>query len=113
MSEPTSSTTPPTPIWDADLVFHALGEPIRRSIMASLAGRPLQTATELCVTTGRRLDATLKHLIVLRAGKLVVTEENPRDGRRLLYRLAPEVIVRRTETVTELDFGCGVLRVAR
>jgi DNA-binding transcriptional ArsR family regulator len=109
MSDPTP--IPPAPRWNADLVFAALGDPSRRRLMVSLAGRPLQTATDLRGATGKRLDATLKHLVALRAAKLVVAEENPRDGRRMVYRLSPDVTVRRTETALELDFGCGVVRV--
>ena len=48
----------------------------------------------------------------LRAGGLVVTKENPVDGRRLLYTLAPAVQVRQTEAGgRELDFGPCVVRL--
>jgi DNA-binding transcriptional ArsR family regulator len=35
-----------------------------------------------------RLEATLKHLVALRRAGLVITAENPQDGRRRHYRLA-------------------------
>ena len=109
MSDPIPS--PPAPRWDADLIFPALSDSTRRRMLVSLAARPLQAATELRGVTGKRLDATLKHLIALRAAKLVLAEDDPRDGRRMVYRLSPDVTVRRTETALELDFGCAVVRV--
>ena len=111
MSEPTLVSTPQPPRWDADLVFAVLGNPTRRRLLISLAGRPLQTASSLVGATGRNLDATLKHLVALRAAKLITTEENPQDGRRFLYRLSPDISVRRTDAALEVDFGCGVVRV--
>ena len=46
----------------------------------------------------------------LRGAGLVVTAENPADGRRLLYRLSPTIPARRTETGWELDFGYCLVR---
>lgn len=111
MSDSTPISAPQPPRWDPDLVFAALGEPTRRRLLLSLAATPRQTASQLMMSSRKRLDGTLKHLVALRAAKLVVTEENPQDGRRLLYRLSPDIVVRRTETALEVDFGCGVVRV--
>jgi DNA-binding transcriptional ArsR family regulator len=73
-------------------------------------GRP-QTATQLTASTRKRLDATLKHLISLRTAGLIVTEQNPVDGRRQLYRLAPAIPVTITATGgREFDFGCCLVR---
>jgi len=36
---------------------------------------------------------------------LVVQRENPRDGRKYLYALAPNVPVTKTESGAALDFG--------
>jgi DNA-binding transcriptional ArsR family regulator len=60
---------------------------------------------------GRRLDATLKHLIALRAAGLVVTRPDPVDGRRMLYSLAPTVPVVKTDKGAVMDFGCCVVRL--
>jgi DNA-binding transcriptional ArsR family regulator len=93
------------------LVFATLADPARRRILVTLSdGRP-RTATQLTATAQKRLDATLKHLVALRTCRMIVTEENPVDGRRQLYRLAPAIPV----TVTaaggrEFDFGCCLVR---
>ena len=41
---------------------------------------------------------------------MVVTEENPQDGRRLLYRLAPAIPLTKTERGWEMDFGYCLVR---
>lgn len=64
-----------------------------------------------CPPAGKQIPRSLKHLAALRAAKPVVTEENPHDGRRLIYRLSPDIVVRWTETALEVDFGCGVVWV--
>ncbi|MBE7496355.1 MAG: hypothetical protein HS117_15535 [Verrucomicrobiaceae bacterium] len=56
------------------------------------------------------LDATLKHLVALRGAGLVVTAENPQDGRRLLYHLAPAIPATKTERGWEMDFGYCLVR---
>jgi DNA-binding transcriptional ArsR family regulator len=114
MSEPqqTPPAANPARAWDADLLFAALGDPVRRRILLVLADGKARTATELKGSANRKLDATLKHMVALRAGGLVVTQENPVDGRRLLYSLAPGVQVRQTEAGgREIDFGPCVVRL--
>ncbi|MBE7497225.1 MAG: hypothetical protein HS117_19965 [Verrucomicrobiaceae bacterium] len=61
---------------------------------------------------GKRLDATLKHLVALRGAGLVVTAENPQDGRRLLYHLTPAIPATKTERGWEMDFGYCLVRIA-
>lgn len=113
MADPAQAPPPPpqAPRWDADLVFAALGDPTRRRILQALAdGRP-RTATELKGSANRTLDGTLKHLVALRAGGLVRTQENPADGRRQHYVLSPDV--KTTQTAPgrwEMDFGLCVVR---
>ena len=41
---------------------------------------------------------------------LVVTAENPQDGRRLLYHLAPAIPATKTERGWEMDFGYCLVR---
>lgn len=48
--------------------------------------------------------------VALRGAGLVVTAENPQDGRRLLYRLAPAIPVTKTATGWEMDFGYCLVR---
>jgi DNA-binding transcriptional ArsR family regulator len=72
-----------------DLVFQALGEPVRRDIIARLRGGPMpvgKLADRL--TVGR--PAVSKHLRVLGEAGLVRHESR---GTRNLYALAPEGMV--------------------
>ena len=86
----------------------------RRSHAAAAAPDPrpgqAHTATTLASNVGKRLDATLKHLVALRGAGLVVTAENPQDGRRLLYRLSPAIPVTNTAAGWEMDFGYCLVR---
>lgn len=96
----------------ADQLFAALGDPVRRRILLILSDGRLRTASELKISANRKLDATLKHLVALRAAGLVVTRENPADGRRQLYTLAPGVVSRPSATGgREIDFGPCVVRL--
>ena len=52
----------------------------------------------------------LKHLVALRGAGLVITAENPDDGRRFLYHLAPGIPVTKTATGYEMDFGYCLVR---
>ena len=94
----------------ADTVYAALGDPTRRRLLQILAHGQGRTATALAGSVNKQLDATLKHLTHLRGAGLVVTAENPQDGRRLLYRLAPAIPVTKTERGWEMDFGYWLVR---
>jgi DNA-binding transcriptional ArsR family regulator len=96
---------PPPQVIPVDTVYAALGDPTRRRLLQILADGQGRTATVLAGNVGKRLDATLKHLVALRGAGLVVTAENPQDGRRLLYHLAPAIPVSKTELGWEMDFG--------
>jgi predicted ArsR family transcriptional regulator len=105
MSDTTPSAMPSVPAWDMEVIFHVFADSARRRILLSLATTPLQTATTLSKLIGRKLDATLKHLITLRKGGFVETEENRADGRCLLYRLSPKVPLRTSDAGLHMDFG--------
>jgi DNA-binding transcriptional ArsR family regulator len=87
MSRSSAREGPGDPEAVAEQVFVALADPTRRSILAALASGGPATATDL----GRRLPITRqaigKHLALLSDAGLVVAE--PREGRRLRYRLQP------------------------
>ncbi len=100
----------PAPAWNEDLIYWALAEPPRRHLLFALAGGP-QTAGNLIGVSGRRLDATLKHLQTLREAGLVAQRENPGDGRKYLYALTPTVPLQKTETGVVLDFGFLAVRL--
>lgn len=113
MSQPAAPPTlpaPPPQVIPADTVYAALGDPTRRRLLQILAHGQGLTATALAGNVSKRLDATLKHLVALRGAGLVVTAENPQDGRRLLYRLAPTIPVTKTATGWEMDFGYCLVR---
>ena len=57
-----------------------------------------------------RLDATLKHLVIMRAAGLLAVNPDPQDGRRMLYSLLPAVPVVVTPTGRGIDFGFCLLR---
>ena len=101
----------PTATVPPDLIYDALGDPRRRRILQCLADGKPRTATDLKGATGKRLDATLKHLVALRQAGLIVSLPNAVDGRRQLYGLSPHVPVKRTEAGGwEMDFGCCLVR---
>ena len=113
MSSPASPPTllvPAVQVVSADTVYAALGDPTRRRLLQLLANGQGHTATVLARNVGKRLDATLKHLVALRGAGLVVTAENPQDGRRQLYRLNPAIPVTKTEHGWEMDFGYCLVR---
>jgi DNA-binding transcriptional ArsR family regulator len=99
--------------WRADTVFAMLADPRRRRLLATLAGGIARPASKLAGPAGRGLDATLKHLTALRDSGLLIAQPDPRDGRRQLYSLSPNLTLRPIENGQEIDFGCCVLRVRR
>jgi DNA-binding transcriptional ArsR family regulator len=62
---------------DLTLLFHALADPTRRSILTRLAQGPARV-TDLAGPTGLRLPTVMRHLSVLQEAGLVVTSK---DGR--------------------------------
>ena len=107
---PPAIPAPPSQVIPADTVYAALGDPTRRRLLQILADGQGRTASVLAGNVGKRLDATLKHLVALRGAGLVVTAEIPQDGRRLLYHLSPAIPVTKTERGWEMDFGYCLVR---
>jgi DNA-binding transcriptional ArsR family regulator len=69
-----------------DAVFKALADPLRRQLLDDLRQRNGQTLNELCGGRGMTRQAVTKHLLILEAANLVVTE---RRGREKLHHLNP------------------------
>jgi DNA-binding transcriptional ArsR family regulator len=67
-------------------VFLALSDPTRRALLATIARRPLATATELAGGLPISRQAVLKHLTALADAGLV---DRARAGREVHYRLTP------------------------
>ena len=106
-----ANANPAGPTWNEDLIYETLASRARRRLLVWLAAGGPRAGADLTGASGLRLSATLKHLISLRAAKLVVMQENPGDGRKYLYALAPNVPVTKTEKGAVLDFGFVTVRL--
>lgn len=73
---------------DLSLLFHALADPTRRSILTRLAGEPARV-TDLAGPTGLRLPTVMRHLSVLEEAGLIATSK---DGRTRTCALVPEAL---------------------
>jgi DNA-binding transcriptional ArsR family regulator len=73
---------------DLSLLFHALSDPTRRSILTRLAEGPARV-TELANPTGLRLPTVMRHLAVLEEAGLIATAK---DGRVRVCALVPEAL---------------------
>ncbi len=69
-----------------DAVFKALADPMRRRLLDDLRARNGQTLGALCEGRGMTRQAVTKHLAILEAANLVVTEKR---GREKLHHLNP------------------------
>jgi DNA-binding transcriptional ArsR family regulator len=70
-----------------DAIFDALGDPGRRSLVASVAGRGSATATELAAELPVTRQAVAKQLAALADAGLL---RSARVGRETRYELTPE-----------------------
>jgi DNA-binding transcriptional ArsR family regulator len=68
------------------LLFHALADPTRRSMLTRLAEGPV-SVTDLAEPTGLRLPTVMRHLSVLEEAGLITTAK---DGRVRTCAIAPE-----------------------
>ncbi|MEY3306308.1 MAG: hypothetical protein RLZZ413_346 [Pseudomonadota bacterium] len=73
---------------DLSLLFHALSDPTRRSILTRLAEGPAPV-TELFAPTGLRLPTVMRHLSVLEKAGLIATSK---DGRVRTCAIVPEAL---------------------
>src|SRR5688572_1249265 len=71
---------------DLSLLFHALADPTRRSILNRLAQGPAGV-TDLASPTGLRLPTVMRHLSVLEEAGLIATSK---DGRIRTCAIVPE-----------------------
>ena len=71
-----------------DVVFAALSDPTRRSILTRLAEGPAPV-TELASPTGLRLPTVMRHLYVLEEAGLIATSK---DGRVRTCAIVPEAL---------------------
>jgi len=73
---------------DLSLLFHALSDPTRRSILTQLAGSPARV-TDLAEPTGLRLPTVMRHLSVLEEAGLI---SSSKDGRIRTCAIVPEAL---------------------
>jgi DNA-binding transcriptional ArsR family regulator len=71
---------------ELSLLFHALADPTRRSILTRLAEGPARV-TDLAGPTGLRLPTVMRHLSVLEEAGLIATSK---DGRIRTCAVVPE-----------------------
>ena len=69
-----------------DAVFKALADPTRRRLLDRLRARNGQSLSELCARAEMTRQAVTKHLAILEAANLVVTQKS---GREKLHYLNP------------------------
>lgn len=70
------------------LIFHALADPTRRSILTRLAESPARV-TDLAGPTGLRLPTVMRHLSVLEEARLIATSKS---GRTRTCAIVPEAM---------------------
>mgnify|MGYP005819057347 CR=1 FL=1 len=73
---------------DLSLLFHALADPTRRQILATLAEGPARV-TDLADPTGLRLPTVMRHLSVLEEAGLIATSK---DGRIRTCAIVPDAM---------------------
>src|SRR5690606_7111299 len=73
---------------ELSLIFHALADPTRRSILTRLAEGPARV-TDLSKPTGLRLPTVMRHLSVLEEAGLIATSK---DGRVRTCAIVPEAL---------------------
>lgn len=98
-------------VLDPKAVYAILGNEKRRRLLVALSDGKGQAASQLAPLIGRTQDATMKHLLEMKAAGLVTMSRDPVDERRMLYTLNPAVVVRREEGRLEMDFDCCLMRV--
>lgn len=83
-----------------ELVFAAIADPNRRSIMESLAAQGDGTATSLAADLDVSRQAAAKHLQLLHGAGLVVSR---RVGRETRFEPQPAALAAITDWVTSVD----------
>lgn len=73
---------------ELSLLFHALADPTRRSILTRLAVGPA-SVTDLAGPTGLRLPTVMRHLAVLEEAGLIATAK---DGRVRTCAIVPQAM---------------------
>jgi DNA-binding transcriptional ArsR family regulator len=75
----------------AGTVIEALGDPVRRQVVAALSGGP-RRAGELAAEIGMSAPAMSRHLRVLLAAQVIEDQRLNEDARARVFRLRPQSI---------------------
>jgi DNA-binding transcriptional ArsR family regulator len=75
----------------AGTVIEALGDPVRRQVVAALSGGP-RRAGELAAEIGMSAPAMSRHLRVLLAAHVIEDQRLDEDARARVFRLRPQSI---------------------
>ena len=90
----------------AATVIEALGDPVRRRVVALLAGGP-RRAGEIAAEIGMSAPAISRHLRVLLEALVIEDERLDTDARARLFRLRPQSIEAARAWLDELLAGDG------
>jgi DNA-binding transcriptional ArsR family regulator len=88
----------------AGTVIEALGDPVRRRVVALLSGGP-RRAGELAAEVGMSAPAMSRHLRVLLAAQVIVDERLDEDARARVFRLRPQSITAARSWLDQLLTG--------
>lgn len=80
-----------------DLIFQALSDPTRRTMLAQL-GQGAAAVSELARPTGLALPTVMKHLSVLEGAGLISTQKS---GRARMCQARPETLTLATDWLAE------------
>ncbi len=82
---------------DLDLIFQALSDPTRRTMLARI-GQGALAVSELARPTGMALPTILRHLSVLEEAHLITTEK---QGRSRMCQACPETLAATADWLDE------------
>ena len=96
----------------AATVIEALGDPVRRRVVALLAGGP-RRAGEIAAEIGMSAPAISRHLRVLLEAHVIEDERIDADARARVFRLRPQSISAARTWLDEILAGEGGLESGR
>ncbi len=76
-----------------------------------MADQKPHSGKALAAVSGKKFDATLKHLFALRDAGFITATIDPADKRRQLYTLSPNIKIADAPDGRTMDFGYCVVRV--
>jgi DNA-binding transcriptional ArsR family regulator len=87
-------------------VIEALGDPVRRQVVALLGGGPMR-AGQLAAEVGMSAPAMSRHLRVLLGALVIEDERLDDDARARVFRLRPQSIAAARDWLDQIIAGLG------